>query len=136
MQPGHFPLGTIIAERRITLYDQRGEERAITVRLGSPVGVRLLDGIPLGPDDPEASTFRCPVQIAGLDHDENVYAPFGEDPFIALQYALDLIGDLLKTVAIVCGLRTGICCLHQHEIIGFGAILPDVMPQFCPLAAG
>jgi hypothetical protein len=40
--------------------------------------------------------FRCPVQILGLDKDDAIYAPFGEDPFVALQYAIDLIGDLLK----------------------------------------
>jgi hypothetical protein len=42
-----FPLGTVIAERRIQLYEQTGEERWITVRLGSPVGVHLEDGSPL-----------------------------------------------------------------------------------------
>jgi hypothetical protein len=96
MMPSRFPLGTIIAERRMALYEQTGEERWITVRLGSPIGVRLEDGSPLRPGDSEEGTFRCPVQILGLDHDEGVYAPFGEDPFVALQYAIDLIGDLLN----------------------------------------
>jgi|SRR5580698_8756130 hypothetical protein len=91
-----FPLGEVIAERRIILYEQAGEERWITVRLGSPVGVRLEDGSPLQSGDPEEGTFRCPIQILGLDHDEHVYAPFGEDPFVALQYAIDFIGDLLR----------------------------------------
>jgi hypothetical protein len=94
--PTQFPLGTIIAERRVALYDQAGEERWISVRLGSPIAVRLEDGTPLGPKDADEGTFRCPVQILGLDHDETVYASFGEDPFVALHYALDLIGDLLK----------------------------------------
>jgi hypothetical protein len=96
MPQTQFPLGTIIAERRVALYEQTGEERWISVRLGSPIEVRLEDGTPLRPGESEEGTFRCPVQILGLDHDETVYAPFGEDPFVALQYALDLIGDLLK----------------------------------------
>jgi hypothetical protein len=96
MMPSRFPLGTIIAERRMALYEHTGEERWITVRLGSPIGVRLEDGSPLRSGDSEEGTFRCPVQILGLDHDEGVYAPFGEDPFVALQYAIDLIGDLLN----------------------------------------
>jgi hypothetical protein len=96
MMLNRFPVGTVIAERRIALYEQTGDERWITVRLGSPVGVHLGDGSPLRPGDPEEGTFRCPVQILGLDHDEGVYAPFGEDPFVALQFAIDLIGDLLQ----------------------------------------
>ena len=65
------------------------------MRLGSPVGACLADGSPLDLGILN-DAFRCPVQILGLDHDERVYAPFGEDPFVALQYAIDLIGDLLK----------------------------------------
>jgi len=83
-----FPLGAVIAERRVTLYDQTGEQRIITVRLGAPVQVRA-------PSD-SLQLFRCPLQIAGLDHDGKVFAPFGEDAFVALQYSLDFIGDLLK----------------------------------------
>jgi hypothetical protein len=97
MPPAQFPLGTIVAERRVALHDQTGAQRWISVRLGSPVGVRLEDGTPLHPGDTEEGTFRCPLQIVGLDHDEAVYAPFGEDPFVALQYAIDLICDLLKS---------------------------------------
>ena len=97
MQRGQFPIGTIIAERRVKLYDKAGEERSITVRLGSPVGTLLVGDRLLGPDDSENPTlFRCPFQIKGLDHDDKVYAPASEDPFVALQYALDFIGDLLR----------------------------------------
>jgi hypothetical protein len=95
MNPGSFPLGTVIAERRIKLYAQSGEERWITVRLGLPVQARLDGELP-GPQDLLEGTFRCPFQILGLDLDERVYAPFGEDPFVALQYAIDMIGDLLS----------------------------------------
>jgi hypothetical protein len=94
MMQNRFPVGTVIAERRIQLYERTGEARWITVRLGSPVGVYLEDGSPLRSGDLEEGTFRCPIQILGLDHDEGVYVPFGEDPFVALQFAVDLIGDL------------------------------------------
>jgi hypothetical protein len=82
----HFPLGTVIAERQVTLYDQTGKERIVTVRLGAPVEVQF----------PVAPLFRCPLQIEGLDIDGKVFAPAGEDPFVALQYSLDFIGDLLN----------------------------------------
>ncbi|MGC2403414.1 MAG: hypothetical protein WA510_26725 [Acidobacteriaceae bacterium] len=94
MNPDSFPLGTVIAERFIKLYAQDDEERRIAVRLGLPVRTRL-DGTVLGPQDPSEELFRCPFQILGLEIDERVYAPFGEDPFVALQYAIDMIGDLL-----------------------------------------
>ena len=45
-----------------------------------------------------ADTFpvwRCPIQILGLDRDEHIPAPAGEDPFVALQHAIDLIGGLV-----------------------------------------
>jgi hypothetical protein len=88
MENGDFPLRTVIAERQVTLYDQTGEERIITVRLGAPVRVRA-------PSD-SLRLFRCPLQIVGLDHDGRIFAPAGEDAFIALQYSLDFIGDLIK----------------------------------------
>jgi hypothetical protein len=72
------------------------KKRWITVRPGSPVGVHLEDGSPLRSGDLEEGTFRCSIQILGLDRDEGVYAPFGEDPFVALQFAIDLIGDLFQ----------------------------------------
>jgi hypothetical protein len=97
MKNSEFPLGTVIAERQVPLYDQTGQQRMITVRLGAPVRVRA-------PDD-SLRFFRCPLQIAGLDHDERVFAPAGEDAFVALQYSLDFIGDLLKGGADRLGLQ-------------------------------
>jgi hypothetical protein len=88
MENGDFPLGTIIAQRQVTLYDQTGVERIITVRLGAPVEVRF-------PSD-SLRLFRCPLQIAGLDHDGKVFAPAGGDAFVALQYSIDFIGDLIR----------------------------------------
>jgi len=32
-----------------------------------------------------------------LDHDAKVYGIFGEDPFVALQYAVDFLGELIDT---------------------------------------
>ena len=37
-----------------------------------------------------------PTQILGLGVDQIVYAPAGEDAFLALCYALDLIGQVLE----------------------------------------
>jgi hypothetical protein len=88
-----IPLGTVIAERSFTLQDSEGKKRQITVRLGCPVatasdGSLRRSGLPPG-------DFRCPFQIIGLDRDEKIDAPFGEDPFVALQYAINFAGDRL-----------------------------------------
>jgi hypothetical protein len=98
MQPSDFPLGMVVAERKMTLFDPAGQERRITIRLGAPVRVGFPGDPKLAPtaQENEITTCRCPVQIEGLDHDEKVFAPFGEDPFVALQYAIDFIGDLLQ----------------------------------------
>ena len=40
--------------------------------------------------------FRCPIQILGLDQDERLFGAFGEDSFVAPQFAIDLIGDQLE----------------------------------------
>ncbi len=81
-----FPMGTIIAERRMVAYEKNGEERGIVVRLGAPVR-RDLGGLP---------HFRCPLQIQGLDVDGRVYPAGGGDAFEAMQYAIDFAGDLLN----------------------------------------
>ncbi|GAA3752093.1 hypothetical protein GCM10022270_08510 [Terriglobus aquaticus] len=47
----------------------------------------------------DTNTFRCPFQISGLDCDDRVFAPFGEDPFVALQYAIHLAGDVIESGA-------------------------------------
>ena len=38
MEKSDFPLGTVIAERQVTFYDQAGKKQIVTVRLpwGSP----------------------------------------------------------------------------------------------------
>lgn len=97
MRAAPIPLGAVIAERSFTLFDEQNQARKVTVRLGVPVGV-TDDGTfgTLAPADTEPRTFRCPFQICGLDYGEKVFAPFGEDPFVALQYAIDLIGGLIE----------------------------------------
>jgi hypothetical protein len=85
MRAPEIPLGTIIAERSFDLLDSEGKKRTIIVRLGRPV--------PDTVDDPDA--FRCPFQIVGLEMDDKVFAPFGEDSFVALYYAIDFAGQIL-----------------------------------------
>jgi hypothetical protein len=91
-------MGTIIAERRLILYSRAGEKRTVIVRLGAPVMVRFpeLRQIAHDSSEPGVYLYRCPVQIDGLDHDGKVFPVGGEDPFVALQYAIDLVGDLLN----------------------------------------
>jgi hypothetical protein len=84
-----FPMGTIIPERQLVAYDQRGEERAIVVRLGAPVRFEPSNSFPF-------VHFRCPVQIRRIDLDDRVYPAAGGDAFEALQYAIDFLCDLLK----------------------------------------
>ncbi|HEX4029258.1 MAG TPA: hypothetical protein VHX20_02795 [Terracidiphilus sp.] len=98
MTPENFPMGTIIAERRLVLYEHTGEKRTITVSLGAPVkahfpGIRQVEGDESGP---RLQLYRCPLQIDGLDHDDKIFPIAGGDPFVALQYAIDFIGELLK----------------------------------------
>jgi len=73
-------LGPVVAERQFPLFKQDGTKLPITVRIGKPFEV--------------AGEYRCPVQILGKGNGR-VHAPFGEDPFVALQYAIDLVGQLL-----------------------------------------
>ncbi len=92
MQSQRSELGPVIAERRFNLHDQGGTERSITVRLGCPFRTTLdgndsADSLPL---------WRCPIQVLGLDRDNQVSAPAGEDAFVALQYAIDLIGEFIN----------------------------------------
>ena len=81
-----IPLGVVVAERRCILWDSEGREREIVVKLGAPVRAEaVISGM-----------FRCPAQILGIGVDQIVYAPAGEDAFVALCYALDLIGQVLE----------------------------------------
>ena len=79
-----IPLGTVVAERHFILWDSEGNEREVVVKLGAPVHETATD------------LSRCPAQILGLGVDQNVYAPAGEGAFVALCYALDLIGKVLE----------------------------------------
>ena len=97
MHVSAIPLGTVIAERSFTLLDGEEQAREITVRLGAPVATTNKGDLgELAAPGTEHQHFRCPLQITGLDYGEKVFAPFGEDPFVALQYAIDLIGGLIE----------------------------------------
>ena len=81
---GPISLGEVIAERVFSLVGADGAEVQITVRFGRPFKEESL------------GDYRCPLQVLGLGNDR-IYAPWGEGPFVALQYAIDLIGELLDT---------------------------------------
>jgi hypothetical protein len=83
-----IPLGTVVAERHCILWGSEGREREIVVKLGAPIQTETVSGLP--------AVSRCPAQILGLGVDQIVYAPAGEDAFVALCYALDLIGQVLE----------------------------------------
>jgi hypothetical protein len=93
MELGQFPLGFVIAERALSAWSAEGQERRIKILLGAPVEV------------PAEKFYRCPFQIFGLNFDERIFAPAGEDPFVALYYALDLIGQLLDRHVAEAGLE-------------------------------
>lgn len=76
------PLGEVIAERIFAVVKPDGAEIEITVKLGKPFKEDSL------------GDYRCPLQIVGVGN-ERIYAPWGEDPFVALQYAVDYIGVVL-----------------------------------------
>jgi hypothetical protein len=80
-------LGPVIAERSFTLSRLDGTPLRVSVRLGTPFVGR-------GSKPAKSAEYRCPVQIVGLGS-ETVVAPWGEDPFVALQYAIDYIGQRL-----------------------------------------
>jgi hypothetical protein len=89
-------LGAVIAEHQKKLYDQAGEVRQVIVRMGTPFRAPI-DGMALNPLQPDALIiFRCPFQILGLGFGERIYAPVGGNAFECLQFAMDLIGDMLK----------------------------------------
>jgi hypothetical protein len=100
-----FPMGMTIAERKISAYDQNGEKRQITVRLGAPVRVAFPNGTQPLSDLSQPGIVRCPLQITGLDVDERVYPIAGGDEFEALQYAIDFAGDILLDGSARLGLK-------------------------------
>jgi hypothetical protein len=71
-----------LAQRVFSLFRPDGSEVQVTARLGQPYR------------DESLGDWRCALQVLGLGN-ERVYAPWGEDPFVALQYAIDYIGQLL-----------------------------------------
>jgi hypothetical protein len=80
-------LGPIVAEKSFTLFRRDGSPLQVSVRLGTPfVGRRSKAA--------KSAEYRCGAQIIGLG-DETVVAPWGEDPFVALQHAIDYIGEKL-----------------------------------------
>jgi hypothetical protein len=70
-----------IAERTFRLFRRDGTSLPVTVRLGAP----FVGKAPKPLAQPE---YRCAIQILGIG-DERVTAPWGEDPFAALQYAAE-----------------------------------------------
>ena len=96
-------LGTVICQRSFELFSSDGQSRLVAVRLGMPVATNM-DGRVLHEGEEGDGTFRCPLQIEGLNHDERVDGVFGEDPFVALQYAIDFIGDRLNLYSLELGL--------------------------------
>jgi hypothetical protein len=76
-----------IAERTFCLFRRDGTSLPVTVRLGAP----FIGNKPKPPAQPE---YRCAIQILGAGN-ERVMALWGEDPFVALQYAIDFVGEKL-----------------------------------------
>ena len=77
--------GQVIAEREFAPFREDGTSLKIAIRLGKPF------------QEPATGEYRCPIQILGTG-DEGIRAPWGEDPFVALQYAIDLVGQLLDDI--------------------------------------
>ena len=75
-------LGAIVAERTFEAFRADGRNVLMTVRFGTPFR------------EPAHGDYRCPVQVAGVG-DERVLTAWGKDPFVALQYAIDLLRLIL-----------------------------------------
>jgi hypothetical protein len=75
-------LSVVIAERTFPLFRRDGSAVRVTVRLGRPFQEQTL------------GDYRCPVKVVGIG-DGRIRASWGEDPFVALQYAIDLAGLIL-----------------------------------------
>jgi hypothetical protein len=87
IKPSTAPLSleVVIAERIFSLFRADGTEVQITARLGKPYKEKSL------------GDYRCPS--GPWFGNDRIYAPWGEDPFVALQYAIDYIGQLLDAAA-------------------------------------
>lgn len=83
-KPEKLSLGPVVAERSFALFQRDGTPVQVSVRLGTP-SVGRKSKVP-GHDE-----YRCPVQIVGIGR-ENMVVVWGEDPFVALQHAIDYIG--------------------------------------------
>ena len=115
MPPNHsspLELGPVTAERAFTLFKRDGIALPVSVRLGKPFVGRPFKA-------PESHEYRCTAQIVGIG-DERVVAPWGEDPLVALQYAIDLIGQMLDNLVQRENLEIR---FGQTKPAGFGAIL-------------
>jgi hypothetical protein len=86
-KPKRMKIDHPVAERTFMLFRRDGTSLPVTVRLGAP----FVGKAPKPPTQPE---YRCAIQILGIG-DERVTAPWGEDPFVALQYAIDFVGEKL-----------------------------------------
>ncbi|MFZ0961502.1 MAG: hypothetical protein WAO35_11415 [Terriglobia bacterium] len=71
-------MGNIIAERALTLLEDNGNTRQVSVRLGEPQA------------SPNHDEYHCSIQFVGLG-DEKVRQIFGIDAFQALQLTLRYI---------------------------------------------
>ena len=97
-----FPLGEVIAERQFTLLERSGERREITVRIGKPMPAHFEFA---GNGEELAPEFRCPLVITGFEMDGRVYAPWGEDALVALQYAISFAGQMIDAAVARLNLR-------------------------------
>ena len=115
-----IPLGVVVCQRRFHLFDEGGNPHAVTVTLGTPVPTDSEGGL-LEAGAEATGTFRCPFQIEGLGHDAKIEAVFGQDPYVALQYAIDFIGIRLDGWSTEQRFLTG--TVHQNGPHGFGHTL-------------
>jgi hypothetical protein len=88
-------LTVVIAERTFSLYRADGREVRVIARLGQPY------------QEESNGDWRCPLQVLGVGNDR-IYAPWGEDAFVALQWAIDYIGQLLDAAVTRLELRNGL----------------------------
>jgi hypothetical protein len=76
-------LGEIIATRRLSYFDEKNQQRTVSVFIGKP------QQMPNSPD------YHCPFQVIGIGSQQTVLA-YGRDSIHALQSAMLLIGANLK----------------------------------------